>query len=1306
MAGNPQVTDLLEEMLEAGRTPEEVCRDCPGLLAEVRQRWQAFCRIDVAVRAWFSQVGTITDTGPILSAAPDARLPQLAGYEVEEVLGRGGMGVVYKARHRALKRTVAVKMLAAGHANSAERARFKAEAEGVARLQHPNIVQIHEVGEADGRPFFVMEFVAGGSLAKRLAGRKMPPCDTALLVAALADAMHLAHCRNLVHRDLKPANVLLGDADAPIGACRPKVTDFGLARQLDADSGQTQVGVVLGTPSYMAPEQAEGLAHAAGPAADVYALGVILYECLTGRPPFHGATALETLERVRSAEPIAPSALNRQVPRDLETICLKCLRKLPEERYFSARELADDLERFVRGEPVTARPVGVAERLRKWVWRRPAAAGLLAAAALLLISVGIGAWLLYQQHAIAHARQEEIDHGLRATLEHERGALDESWRAHDLAKLTAANTAAKRAADIARNGGASAQVQQEAEALRLDTEGRLTRATKNQALLDAVLEVSAPQETIAYFHDVAGVTPNSPNLDEHYAAAFRRWGLDVDGTPEADTVARLRQEPEVVQHELIAALDAWMLERQLRGDPHAEWRRLFRLAEQLDQSARRRALRAWLVGEAPLRADTAAGMVGIGSPWPALWELRYGNAWRQLLEVRRQLNPQTAPVQTVLLLARAFAAVGDVARAEEVLRQASTARPHEVVLLDALGKLLARQRRFEQAIGYYEAARGQRPQLGVDLTRALLAANRATEAREVMQDLVHRQPHNSAFYLFLGVAAYKQQKLDEAQAIFRKALDLNSDLAEAYYCRGIILEEQLRDDEAVSEYQKAIARKVDFVEAHYNLGVALGRQRKYAAAEAAYRKAIELKPTFVKAFSNLGSVLNELETYADAEAACRRAIDLDPGHAAAHSNLGLALCSQGKYALAEAACRKAIDLQPDLAEAHVNLGMVLAEQRKDALSEAAFRKAIDLRPDFAVAHNDLGAVLLRRQQYADAEARLRKAIDLKPDYGQAHDNLGQALFLQQKHAAAEAAFLKAIEIRHGNAETYNNLGMVLGLQGKNAQAEVAFRKAVELQPRLVQAHVNLGSALLGLYKYVEAEAALRTAIDLKPDFGIARYFLGQSLMRQARFNDAATVLGAYADSLPAQDAWRVKAVQHKVRCEQFVQLDARLPAILSGKENPANVDERIDFAELCFWKTHYVAAACLYRDAFAAQPRLAEKAPADNRYLAACAAARAGCGQGNDADKLDDDARARWRTQALAWLRQDLTRWGAAPNNAQLQLWLRDWQADARLSGVRDQDALTRLPVEERKEWENLWADVNAMLARGSAPDTRQSISR
>ncbi len=336
------------------------------------------------------------------SAAPAEPPPSIPGYEIEAVLGRGGMGVVYKARHLALKRTVALKMvLAGGHAGPRELARFRIEAEAAARLQHPNIVQIHEVGEAGGHPYCALEFVEGGNLADRIGGKPMPAREAAKLVETLARAMQLAHSRNVVHRDLKPANILL-TADG-----MPKITDFGLARQLDSDSGETQAGAVMGTPSYMAPEQASGLAHEAGPPADVYALGAILYECLAGRPPFKGKTIVETLDQVRTQEPAPPSRWQAGLPLDLETICLKCLRKEPEKRYASAAELADELVRYQQGEPILARPVGRIERAVKWVKRNPVVTAMAAAVVLALAVGATVSYLKYLEAKVEAAKAEK-----------------------------------------------------------------------------------------------------------------------------------------------------------------------------------------------------------------------------------------------------------------------------------------------------------------------------------------------------------------------------------------------------------------------------------------------------------------------------------------------------------------------------------------------------------------------------------------------------------------------------------------------------------------------------------------------------------------------------------------------------------------------------------------------------------------------------------------------------------------------------------------------------------------------------------
>src|SRR5262245_47672865 len=400
MPDNPRVEQLLEELLESGGTPEEACRTCPELLPQLRAGWQR-------LRALEAEIGALFPPSPVFDGAtppplPRADLPRIPGYHVQEEVGRGGMGVVYKAWHRRLNRAVAVKMLLAGpYARPEELERFLREAEAVASLRHPNVVQIYDVGDLDGRPYFTMEYVEGGSLAQKLAGTPQPADQAAALVAALAGAIQVAHQSGIVHRDLKPANILL-TADGT-----PKVTDFGLASRLEG-GGLTLTGHPVGTPSYAAPEQGRG-GDAIGPATDVYALGAILYELLTGRPPFRAETAAATLQQVVTEDPVPPSRLNPRVPRDLETICLKCLFKEPAHRYASAVALADDLRRFGEGQPIQARPLSWGGRLWRWGRRKPAAAALVVTAlALVGLAIGGGLWLERQQAELRAetARQE------------------------------------------------------------------------------------------------------------------------------------------------------------------------------------------------------------------------------------------------------------------------------------------------------------------------------------------------------------------------------------------------------------------------------------------------------------------------------------------------------------------------------------------------------------------------------------------------------------------------------------------------------------------------------------------------------------------------------------------------------------------------------------------------------------------------------------------------------------------------------------------------------------------------------------
>ena len=393
-AGDSSVERLLEQILESGDSPEEVCRACPELLPEVRGALRQLRQLEEDVSGLFPPSNDGGSQPP--DFLPLNEMPTVPGYEVLGVLGRGGMGIVFRARHLRLNRPVALKMILAGpYANPDERKRFVQEAEAVASLHHPNIVQVYDAGEIDGRPYFTMELVDCGRLSEKANGVPQPAREAAALVAAVADAVHAAHQSGIVHRDLKPSNILLCSDGTP------KVTDFGLARRLELNSGTTLTGLPVGTPSYMAPEQARG-DKAIGPATDVYALGAILYELFTGRPPFRGETSSATIQQLLTQDAVPPSRLNPRVPRNLETICLKCLHKQPDRRYAAAAaQLAEDLRRFLQGKPIAARPVRKVERTVLWLRRHPSAATAFSAMIVLAITLAVTGVSWYRQRSAA-----------------------------------------------------------------------------------------------------------------------------------------------------------------------------------------------------------------------------------------------------------------------------------------------------------------------------------------------------------------------------------------------------------------------------------------------------------------------------------------------------------------------------------------------------------------------------------------------------------------------------------------------------------------------------------------------------------------------------------------------------------------------------------------------------------------------------------------------------------------------------------------------------------------------------------------
>jgi serine/threonine-protein kinase len=424
---------LLREELGEEPAPDEYLRRFPQFAARLAQQVEVH-------RAMAERTSVLSRTLKLGAdnSGTGPTGPVVPGYEVLGELGRGGMGVVYSARQEALNRLVALKMIRDGHPGPDELTRLRREAEAVARLQHPHIVQIYEVGEHDGRPFLALEFVEGGSLERALAGQPQPARVAAGLLATIASAADYAHRQGVVHRDLKPGNVLLSfgrdpRASALPSASRlndavPKITDFGLAKRLECEPGTTTPsGALLGTPSYMAPEQAAGSARDIGPVTDVYALGAILYEMLTGRPPFRSTSLVDTLLQVRTEEPVPPRRLQSTVPRDLETICLKCLQKPSARRYASAAALAEDLQRFLEGRAILARPAGLPERARKWAARRPALAGLLAVSVVAALLMMGGGWWAAEFERTQRRRAEDSFHQALEAVEQmltEVGAVD------------------------------------------------------------------------------------------------------------------------------------------------------------------------------------------------------------------------------------------------------------------------------------------------------------------------------------------------------------------------------------------------------------------------------------------------------------------------------------------------------------------------------------------------------------------------------------------------------------------------------------------------------------------------------------------------------------------------------------------------------------------------------------------------------------------------------------------------------------------------------------------------------------------
>jgi serine/threonine-protein kinase len=764
MSDDPRIQRLLEEILDSGLAPEVVTRECPELLPQLLAELRHVRAVEAQVDALFPESSVATDS--IRDATlTTGELPRIPGYEVESVLGRGGMGVVYKGRHLQLNRPVAIKMLLAGsYATAAERERFLREAEAAARLQHPHIVQVYDVGDHDGRPYFTMEFVSGGTLAEQLARVPQAPQKAAELLATLTDAVRVAHEARIIHRDLKPSNILL-TADGT-----PKISDFGLARQLEAAAGLTLTGAPMGTPCYMSPEQARGESHALGPYVDIYALGALLYELVTGRPPFHAESSSATLQQVISQEPVPPKRLNGNIPRDLETICLKCLQKDPARRYAEAADLLEDLRRFLRNVPIVARPINLAERALRWTRRNPAGAAFLLTALVLISLITI-----FGMKEIALASERRLERAqwverLQFVLQ-----LEKEGRYRE------ARTILGRVPD----GGSG------------DLRGEIESAIRD---LDVAEKLEGVRVSRGQFNPGGGLDYDQSS--RKYETIFREAGLGTFHEKPAVVARRLKAS--TASGALLAALDDWAV--CARDEPRL-W--IFSVARTMDPDPWRdrvRTVEHWGNKE---ELERLAQEVNVGEQ-PVTLLVALGTRWRLLggdAKAFLQRVYQVYPNDFWLNFELGFAAQ-DQAIGMSYNRAALALRPEAPAAHYNLGMNLIALERYDEGIHHFRRTLESDPHhtwAHFNLAELLLATGKLDEASSEFQRAAELDPHSRGPGIRLREILLRQGHGEEAKSSWEKAF--YSDASTYSECDGYPVLCLILGHEY--EYRRACARMLE-----------------------------------------------------------------------------------------------------------------------------------------------------------------------------------------------------------------------------------------------------------------------------------------------------------------------------------------------------------------------------------------------------------------------------------------------------------------------------------------------------------------
>jgi tetratricopeptide (TPR) repeat protein len=1108
----------IESDAERAAFVEQACAGNPQLRAEVDALLQAHGRPQPLLDA-------APTPGPTVAhAVREAPGVVIGPYKLIESIGEGGMGSVWMAQQtEPVKRLVAVKLIKAGMDSKAVIARFEAERQALALMDHPNIARVLDGGTtkgepggvSPGRPYFVMDLVKGVAITRYCDEHRLTPRQRLELFIPVCQAIQHAHQKGIIHRDLKPSNVLVALYD---GKPVPKVIDFGVAKAagqtLTEKTLVTGFGSLVGTLEYMSPEQAEINQLDIDTRSDIYSLGVLLYELLTGSPPFskkelEKAGMLEMLRVIREQEPSKPSTklstaeglptlaanrgtepakLTKLVRGELDWIVMKALEKDRNRRYETANGFAQDLQRYLADEPVQACPPSAAYRLRKFARRNKVSLGIAGLILFFIALLGGGAGWMVRDRA---ERQRKLNSEIELAVGEAGAARDRALALTDNpyqweAALAGAFSALKRAQGLASPDEAALEpaVRERLQALNVslqndDNDRRFV--TRFDEIRLELFEIHKAGERVGESKVEIAFPAFKEAFQMHYAIAFGE-------TPLAKVQSVLRERPPPVRDYLVAAL-----EFSLAYVPKNE-----------------RQARQWL---------SAALQTVDSDPWRkrALAAIK-GRDWKGLDKL---VNEATAAGQSpVVLIGLATRYSGDGPSMLDLWRRIRRAYPADFGANAGLAGVLlysVQPPRLEEAIRYYTAAsvlRPHNPLVYASLATAFRWKGDLDEAIALYRQAVavapsYPQPHEG-----LGLLLFQKGRFDEGIAELRAITRLRNYVPD-YITLGNMLAQKGRVDEVIAVYKRAIkldpkdtiAHRRGCPEAlaivHYNLGLALQEKNKQAEAIRCYRKAIELNPKYAPAHNNLGNVLRDQKKLGEAIACYRKAIELDPKLDVAYHNLGCELLNNGQVDEAIACFQKAVELDPKSAQAHYNLGVALAAQGKLDQAIACYKKAIELDPRYAGAHYALGNALRDRHKLEEAIASYRKAIELDPKCSKAHNNLGNALGDQGKRDEAIICYKKAIELDPKNRKAHNNLGLALKRQGQLAEAVACYRRAIALDPKYSNAHSNLGEALRLQNKLDEAIACYKKAIELDPKDAAAHISLGAILCDFKRDYDGA-----------------------------------------------------------------------------------------------------------------------------------------------------------------------------------------------------------